>query len=208
MPYDPQTKAEYNRQYYERNKKLKGRRPGGDTDTGNLPPKGAPPKPSQDDEKAAAARVTRLKAKVKTLEGALTEAMNALVEKRAAEKKAAKESSDGKSTAKEKQSSEEYRDKHKQELKTKEKQESKTASPSSSGGSSSSSPASSNSVSSMSASDLSSRIIKIKAALQEAKRQLSSATQKLGQMAHSAIMSDPKANEHFARFQSAERTNS
>jgi hypothetical protein len=196
MVYDPAEKSRINRQYYEQHKKLKGRRPGGDTDTGDLPSK----QPKPDPTAGAAARVERLTGKVETLKKALSVAVAALSAARQKESKSARESSDGKSTAKEKRDSQEFRDKHKEELKAKAKKES-TSSSSSSGGSSSSS-SSSKSVSDMSAEELGSRIIKIKSALREANRQLSSAKQNLGQMAHSAILSDPKVNAHFARFQS------
>lgn len=198
----PEEKKQYNKDYYERTKNLQGR-PGA-----NPPPQKAPSpatksvpatKPKIDPIKAAEARVSRLKSKVSSLTKALSEAEAALSQSRQAERKKAKASSDGKSTAKEKQDSQEFRDKHKEELKAKAKKASKTAS--SSGGSSSSS-SSSNGISAMSAEQLGSRIIKIRSVLRDAKRQLSSATQQLGQLAHSAIVSDPKSNENFARFRS------
>jgi hypothetical protein len=57
----------------------------------------------------------------------------------------------------------------------------------------------------MSVTELETRIINIQSALKSAKSQLSKASQQLGQLAHSAITSEPMFNEHFARFRSAER---
>jgi chromosome segregation ATPase len=200
MAYDP-AKAHA---YYERVKQLKGRQPG----KGEGVPKGhpvgssrpPPPRPSLGkDTGAAQARVTRLRAAVSKLQSALSEAQSALHEKRAnskrSERKTEKKNSDGKSTAKEKQSSKEYRDKHKQELSSKRKHDTASG-----GGSSSSSKRSS-----MSVDELETRIRNIKSALADAKRQLSNANQQLGQLAHSDIVSEPQFNESFARFRSAER---
>jgi chromosome segregation ATPase len=197
MAYDP-VKAH---EYYERTKKLKGRQPG---EGKKSPPIQRAPtahvsgKSLSSAEHAAQARVTRLKAKVSTLESALSKANAELSKKRQAARETKRKNSDGKSTTQEKQASKEYRDKHKAEIASKRKSKS-----SSSGGSSSSS--SSNSISDMSASELTSRIIKIRGVLAEARRQLSNAQQQLGQLAHSAITSEPEFNEHFARFRSAER---
>jgi hypothetical protein len=60
-------------------------------------------------------------------------------------------------------------------------------------------------VSDMSVTELETRIIHIQSALTSAKRQLSAAQQQLGQIAHSAITSEPKFPEQLARFLSAER---
>jgi hypothetical protein len=57
----------------------------------------------------------------------------------------------------------------------------------------------------MSVDELETRISNIQSALTEAKRQLSNATQALGQLAHSDLTSEPMFNELFARFRSAER---
>lgn len=200
--------------YYERTKKLKGRQ------GQRLPPKtglgsrvvsdqanssfhvskSKPTPKSSSSVNSAKQRVVRLKAAVSKLEGALTEARAELSKKRAAAKQSAKENSDGKSTEAEKQASRKYRDKHKTEIATKRKQ---SSSSSSSSGSSSSS--STSSVSDMSVTELETRIINIQRALKSAKSQLSKASQQLGQLAHSAITSEPMFNEHFARFRSAER---
>lgn len=211
MTYDPQ-KAH---QYYERTKKLKGRK-------NTSPP--PPPKvglgsrvvtdlasssrhrshsPTTQPQmgsagEAARQRVIRLKAAVSKLQGALTQARAALSQKRAAEKKTAKENSDGKSTQAEKAASQKYRDKNQAKIASK-------ASSSSSSGSSSSSSSSTSSVSTMSVTELETRIINIQRALTDAKRQLSTAQQQLGQLAHSAITSEPMFQEHLARFLSAER---
>lgn len=208
--YDPQ-KAHA---YYERHKKLKGR----DAHPNYTPPKVGQGSRVVDDnpnssrhasgkkrQAVAAAtdvarqRVGRLQGAVKKLEGALTEARAALSAKRATAKKTAKENSDGKSTEAEKTASSKYRDKHKAEIATKRK----ASSPSSSGSSSSSS--STSSVSTMSVTELETRVIKIQSALTDAKRQLSAAQQQLGQIAHSAITSEPEFQEQFARYLSAER---
>lgn len=216
MTYDP-VKAH---QYYERTKKLKGKDKANSTsppkvglgsrvvsDTANsslhVPRSHSPtsqPKLGSAGE-AARQRVTRLKAAVSKLEGALTEARAALSQKRAAERKTAKENSDGKSTEAEKTASQKYRDKHKAEIATKRK----TSSSSSSSSSGSSSSSSTSSVSDMSAPELETRIINIQSALTDAKRQLSNAQQQLGQLAHSAITSEPMFREQLARFLSAER---
>lgn len=195
--YDP-VKAH---EYYERTKHLKGR-------VKSRKPVAASPKSSSrrapaapklkgrelgKDTSAAAAKVTRLKSKVAKLEGALSEARAALSKKRQATAKDEKKNSDGKTTAKERQSAKEYRDKHQAEIAAKRKKDS-SKSPSSS----------SNSVSDMGVEELESRIIKIQGALKEAKRQLSNASQQLGQLAHSELTSEPMFNEHFAQFRSAE----
>jgi chromosome segregation ATPase len=200
MAYDP-VKAH---EYYERKKQLKGRKGGQGPPNGSKVPVRAskngsspPPRPVVADvTRAAVAKVSRLKSKVSKLQGALSEAEAALSQKRLAAAKEKRQSSDGKSTAKEKQASEEYRKKHQQEIASKRKREAKSG-----GGSS----PSSNSVSDMSVDELQSRIIKINGALKDAKRQLSNATQQLGQLAHSDLTSEPTFNEHFARFRSAER---
>lgn len=201
MAYDP-AKAHA---YYERVKQLKGRQPGKGEDVPKGHPKGSsrppPPRPSLGkDTGAAQARVTRLRAAVSKLQSALSEAQSALHEKRAnskrSEKKTEKKNSDGKTTAKERQSSKEYRDKHKQEISSKRKNNAASG-----GGSSSSGKRSSG----MTVDELETRIRNIKSALADAKRQLSNANQQLGQLAHSDIVSEPQFNESFARFRSAER---
>lgn len=196
MAYDP-VKAH---EYYERTKQLKGRKKG----KVSAKPQGKAPSKTKsssspvrrDDTKDAMARVTRLKTKVSKLQGALSEARAALSERRRKNTKEERKNSDGKTTAEERRRSKEYRDKHRQELESKRKKDG------SSGGSSSSS---SKSVSDMTVEELETRIIKINRALQDAKRQLSNANQKLGQLAHSELTSEPTFNEHFARFRSAER---
>lgn len=194
MGYSKEEKARYNAEYYERTKKLKGRRPASSNEAPRKSTSG--PALRSKAEIAAAAKVDRLEGKVATLQKALSEATAALSASRQKERKKARESSDGKSTEKEKQASQKYRDKHKEELKSK----ARKSSSSSGGSSSSSSP--SKSVSEMSSEELGARIIRIQRALADARRQLSSARQTLGQLAHAAITSDPNANEHFAQFRS------
>jgi len=194
MAYNP-VKAH---EYYERTKKLKGRKKGAERAKNgrSVGVKSSNPTFSSG-TKDSAERVNRLKAKVATLEKALSAAQAALSKKRQDARKTKKDNSDGKSSEKEKRTSKEYRDKHKQEIATKRKKDK-----SSSSGSSSSS---STSISDMSADELESRIIKIRSALTDAKRQLSNASRTLGHMAHSDLASEPSFNEHYARFRSAER---
>ena len=180
--YDPQKAHEY----YERTKKLKGRKDGqrnrdahirkGNTRVNT---------PSQSDREhyqqqvaSARAKVTRLKAKETALAGALTKAKAALSAKRASERKEEKKNSDGKTTAKERQSAKEYRESHREELKKKEADRRKSGGSSSSG---------STSVADMSTSDLETRISNLNSALREVRSQISAANQALGQLAHSAI---------------------
>ena len=199
MVYDPKKAHDY----YERTKHLKGRNKGQAGSSRASPSassgaQAAPVKVSSETQ-AAIAKVNRLKDAVSKLQSALSEAEALLSKKRQDARKSAKANSDGKSTAKEKQSAKEYRDKHKTEIANKRKQDSS----SSSGGGSSST--SSTSVSDMSVDQLTTRIIKIRGVLADAKRQLSNAQQQLGQLAHSDIISEPMSNVHFARFRSAER---
>jgi hypothetical protein len=198
MAYDP-VKAH---EYYERTKKLKGRQGGRGPEERKGRARGGKSKSNRPtfskDTQGTSAKVVRLKAKVSKLQSALSEAQAALSKKRQAAGKEEKKRSDGKSTAKEKRASKEWRDKHKSEIASKSKKEG-----SSGGGSSKKS--SGTSVSSLGVKELEARIGKIKSALAEAKRQLSNATSQLGHLAHSDLTSDPLANEHFARFRSAER---
>lgn len=194
MVYDP-AKAH---DYYERTKELKGREKGAPK-----PSSTGSPRPSHSaisgNKKARAAqdRVGRMRANVSKLKSALSEAESALSSKRQEARKTKKESSDDKSTAKEKRASQEYRDKNKASLDNLKK--------GSSGKKGGSSKSSGNNVSDMSVQDLTARVTKIRGALRVAKRLLSDASQELGQLAHSAIRSEPNVNEQFARFQSAER---
>ena len=194
MAYDP-VKAH---DYYERTKELKGRKAGRGEDAPKGRPAGVPPKPSPSpshkDINKAQARVSRLKSAVSKLQSSLAEAQAALAKKASNARKEEKKNSDNKTTAKERQASKEYRDKHKQELATKRKHEGASG-----GGGSSSS------LSSMSVDDLRTRISNIKSTLAEAKRQLANANKELGQLAHSDLVSDSMFNEYFARFRSARK---
>lgn len=192
--YDP-VKAH---EYYVRTRKLKGREKGaGKTSSGRAKSSGKSANAgSADRQKKAQERVTRLKATVSKIQSAISEAEAALSAKRQTAAKTEK-NSDGKTTAKERQSAKEYRDKHKQEIAAKRR---KTTS--SSGGSSKSS---STSVSDMGVQDLRIRISKLKSALRDAKRLLAAATQDLGQIRHSALLSDPTIEVEFARYKSEER---
>lgn len=207
MVYDP-VKAH---EYYERTKELKGRASGGRSNVSIVQPKKSssngskgPNKPSKSETEArdkAMARVNRLEGKVQLLEQSLSKALATLSKKRIEAAREEKKNSDGKTTAKERQSSKEYREKNREKIndKTAEKRKSK------SGGSSRSSGSSSKKESGMSVADLESRISKIRSTLRDAKHQLANSKKKLGQLTHSAITSDPMFEANFARFQSAER---
>jgi len=195
-PYDPNKyDPDKRRERYLRERELKGRKAvvkssGGSTSAGTksnnigrgvAPAVKPPPKPPNPAE--ARARISRLTAKVSALQSSLTEAMAALAESRRSAAKTEKENSDGKSTASEKQASQEYRDKNKEKIKEKDRAEAKKESSSSSSGSSSSS--SSTSVSDMSESDLQSRVNRIRGLLTSAKKQLADAKKAAGSVAHS-----------------------
>ena len=172
--YDPQKAHDY----YERHKHLKGRQPGAAEATLNrigatrLAPKVSRKPISSTEAKARAqARVVRLTAKVHSLTKALQEAENALRAKR----KEAKQNSDGKSTAKEKQAAQKYRDTHKAQIAAKEKKDAAKSGGSSTSSTSSSSSSGPKSVSEMSESELTDRISKIKGAIADAKKQIQSA---------------------------------
>lgn len=193
------------REYYLRTRQLKGRKKGsGQVGSGGRQLTAVATVNSPEKTRAAKERVERLKGKVATLQDSLTKTLNALAEKRRNAKEEERKNSDGKTTAKERQSAKEYREKNEQKIAEKRRQDAKTSK--SSGGSSSTS--SSKSVSDMSVEQLESRVIKIRSALSDAKRQLSNASQQLGQLAHSEITSEPSINEQFARFRSAERISS
>jgi len=193
--YDPQKRHDR----YERTKQLKGRGKGSKATSANPSHPAKSVHPIREQTQASHDRVIRVRGKIKKLEGALSEAQAELSTRRQKSRAAKKASSDGKSTAAEKQASQEYRDKHKTELASKSK---KSSSSSKSGGGSKSS---SSSVADMSTKALEARVIKIKGAIRDARRLLSSASIEHGQLMHSAIVSDPDVNERFARFNSAER---
>lgn len=204
--YDPI----YQREYYLRTRKLKGRKKGSDRPVGSSRSTGSrssAKNKSSTSSTGSQERVARLKAKVSTLQKALSVAQAELSKRRQAAVKEKKQSSDGKSTAAEKKASKEYRERNREKIASERRKESskdpKTSKSSSGGGSSKSS--SSNSVSDMGIGDLEARISKIKTALAEAKRQLSNASIEHGALMHSAILSEPTINERFARFRSAER---
>lgn len=192
--YDP-VKAH---EYYMRTRKLKGGRSrstkaSSSRKTSNS--RGTTTKRvSSADPAKVKSRITRLRTKVSTLEGALSKAQAALSEKRQAERKTDRENSDGKSTVKERKSAKEYRDRNKASIANKRK-----------GDSSSTDSSSKSSKSESSIEDLENRVLRIKKTLYEAKKQLATATMKLGELKHSELKSDPMAEEKFARFQSAER---
>lgn len=166
-PYDPK-KAH---QYYEEHKHLKGRQPGkselnnsgGHGTSRSVTRKNPVMATMVGPKQNAQLRVVRLTQKISKLQDALKKAEAALLTKRKTER----QNSDGKTTAKEKQAAQKYRDTHKSQIAAKEKQKS-----SSGGGSSSSG---SPSLSSMSTSELESRISRIKGLITDARQQLSAA---------------------------------
>ena len=191
--YDP---AERRARYLEE-RRLKGRtkkavakavrqtpKPPKTSNTGRGVAPAKPPKaPSKTNPAAAKARVARLQGKVDTLQGALTKALAELAQKRRDSVAAEKKDSDGKSTAKEKQDSKEYREKNQTKIAAEEKKESAKASSSSSGGSSSSS-GSSRDAATLSVSELEDRVSSIKSTLAKAKSALSAAKSAAG-LSHS-----------------------
>jgi hypothetical protein len=171
-PYDPQKAHDY----YEKHKHLKGRHPGAAT-AATLKRVGGTPvgktgAPSAKQKKAAAQqRAVRLTQKLTSLNKALQEATEELRIKRAAAqrsrataKKTAKKNSDGKTTAKERQQSKEYRKKHKAQLAAKAKK-------AKSGGGSTPK----KHVKDMTIHELTTRVSKIKSLISEAKSQLKAA---------------------------------
>jgi len=216
--YDPEKAHEYYEQYRKFNRQ-KGRKkgqtpdpqhkqPGSKNSSKNTSGKKNPKKPSTSEAtKRAQARVGRLKAKTAKLEGALTKAEEALVKKRASEAKTKRQNSDGKTTAKEKQSEKKYRDKNKAKIKAKDKSAAKKSSGGSSSRSSSSS-SSSNSLENMSSSDLMVRISKIKGLLQDARAQLSAAQKNLGSLAHSDILASELKSGGFVLHSTISRKES
>lgn len=180
--YDPEAR----RRRYLENRKLKGRLKSSNISKAKRVPTtpkvgSKPPGKKKDSPAEAKARVARLENKVSTLQGALTETLVKLSEKRQNERKTEKENSDGRTTAKERQSAKEYRDRNKSKI--------ASARKSSSGGSSSSSSASKKSVDAMSVDELQDRVAKIRGAIQSAKKQLSEARRASGShLSHSAIV--------------------
>ncbi len=172
--YDPQAR----RERYLRDRELKGRKPGVKKPTQVLS--------SKDNDKKKA-QVKRLTAKVATLEKSLTAALAALSEKRRTAASTEKQSSDGKTTAKERQESKEYREKNQTKIANeREKESTKTSSSSSSSSSSSgSSTSSSTSVSSMTVEALEDRVASIRSTLKKAKSALAQAK---GSLSHSASL--------------------
>jgi len=117
--------ANYARQYYLRTRKLKGRKHGTHPDTGlarnSRARSGAQPKK---DPAVRARQRQALAARIKTLEGKLTQ-LEAKIRKRAQEERASAKEAAKPATASEKRQkakdSKQYRDKHKQELANKAK---------------------------------------------------------------------------------------
>lgn len=192
MVYDPKKAHDY----YERTKHLKGLAKGAGTNEVKSPSHGAS-KVISGNQKALAIHSTigRMRQNVSKLQTSLSECNAELSKKRQTSRTTTKANSDGKTTVKQRVDAKQYTDSHKGELSTK-------TNKSSGGGSSKSS---SKNVSDMSVQDLRARATKIKGALRVAKRLLSDANQELGQLAHSAISTEPNVNEHFAQFQAAER---
>lgn len=125
---------QYNKDYYERTKQLKGRQPGkGDDSSGGRSAGPSPPPNRQAARAAAAARVNALNAKLTQLRAAL----------QAARAKSSKpdpngKMSEGEAASKKKQQNKEYYNKHKNEIKNDQKAEARKSGSSSGGGSKSS----------------------------------------------------------------------
>lgn len=203
--YDPVKRHEY----YEAHKQLKGRSSSGMSSSSGRRRGGGGRRRNPKVSKAAS-RVARLRGKVKKLKDALRATEEMINQKRDAAVGGGTTSSstssssaskaDGKTTASERLASKEYRDKHQTELAQKRKQ----AAPSTSSSTPASKP--SNDISSMDIDSLMDRAKKLRALIKEAQRQLANASSASGKLVHSAIISDPDVNEHFAQFKSAERT--
>ena len=171
--YDPAAR----RARYLEQRELKGRAKG----VAYKPrPTTAPKKASKTDDRAKArARVTRLKGKVDKLQGALTKTLTDLAEMRRTADKTERENSDGKTTASERQSSKEYRDKNQAKIAAKRKSETASS------GSTSTTKASPES-SEVTVESLENRVAKIRTTLKSAKAQLSAAQSASGQLSHSS----------------------
>jgi HK97 family phage prohead protease len=180
MAYDP-VKAH---EYYERTKKLKGRKRGRTTDpkpTRGTGRRTSQPKPTRGGPRTSQpkpVKVARLRDKKAKLGKALTETLVALSEKRRSAAKTEKKNSDGKTTAKERQASKEYREKNRGKLDSKRSKKSSGSSSSSKG---------SKSVSDMGVEELEARVEKIRGAIRSVNQQLSRA---LGQIEHSDSTAD------------------
>lgn len=164
--YDPAKR----RERYLRDRQLKGRKRGAaSTPGGSARRAGSPP------SKAKRERIGRLTTKLASLTKALQEAQEALRNKQKAEK----QSSDGKTTAKERQASKEYREKHKTEIASKRRKEATTEKSGGTGGGTGggTKTSSKKSVSSMSVSELEDRISKIKQTISDTKALLQKARQ-------------------------------
>lgn len=187
--YDP-VKAH---EYYMRTRELKGRKPSRRaasprrtvTTLGNPPAKagfkGAKQSPKEM-RRRAQAKVGRLNTKVNKLEVALTQAKSELSKARQSQSATERKNSDGKTTAKERQDSKEYRDKNKAKI---EKQSKKSTTSSGSSSKKSSSSGSTTSDDSSTVAALEERVSKIQGTLKIARAQLSVAKQSLGQLSHS-----------------------
>lgn len=126
---------QYNKDYYERNKQLKGRQPGKgkDTSSGVFRAGEAPPKKDPAARAAAAQRVKSLNAKLTQLRAALQAARAKAPKKDPNEGK-----SKGETEAAKKKANEEYYNKNKNEIKNDRKADARKSGGSSSGGSKSS----------------------------------------------------------------------
>lgn len=181
MVYDPQKR----REYYLRTRQLKGRPPSSAV-ANTLSRVGSArikTKKSVSNRQAEQrAKVVRLTQKLNRLQNALKEASDALRKAREAEsdkrqnaKETEKKNSDGKTTAKERQQSKEYRNRHKTEINQKNRQES-----------GSSGKGKSNSVSDMSVEALEGRVKSIKTMIATAKTQI----KKANSLSHSSFVDE------------------
>ena len=186
--------------YYERTKKLKGRKKVSTiTKSRRTSSKPKPLTPAQLKMKAAKERVGRLQGKVNSIRKSLSEVQAELVQKRHDAVQANKKNSDGKTTAKERAQSQAYRDKNQTKIAQKAKATAK------SGGTTSTSTSKAKIDSRDSIRQLETKERALKGLLKEANRQLSVAQNELGSLVHTAILLDPNSENYFAHFQSAER---
>lgn len=177
--YDP-IKAH---EYYERTKKLKGRLDKVERSTKRRNRRSVSLTPSiRRQSNISTSKITRLQNKVNALSSSLSEARQALSEKRQTQEKTERKNSDNKTTVQERNSAKKYRDTHKAEIAAKRKKDGGSSS-----GSSSKSSSEPRTLSSMSVEELRNRISRIQSALSEAKRQLAAA--RSGSLSHSGTVS-------------------
>lgn len=164
MTYDPVKR----REYYLRTRELKGRKPGSH--------KEQPASRSGD----PMAKVARLSKKIDTLEKALSQARKILSEKRRSEqqsrqakRKSDKKNSDGKTTAKERKESKEYRNRNRGKLAAEDSSTNKKT------------------PETMTVDELETRVSRIKETIQLAKKEIREASNRVGSISHSLTQPAP-----------------